>query len=134
MTNSNSAEILAKKARNSIGKYCMEECNSLCCRKGFIKLTDKELKLVIGDKVINKSEIKIISLGMNRLCLDKNCPSLLNQKCTIHTNKNRPLICKEFPLFIDGNRIVVSHDCPAVEDNKLYPFLRKFKKMGFDVV
>lgn len=133
MTNSNSAEILAKKARNSIGKFCMEECNSLCCRKGHITLTDKELKLVSGDKLININEIEVISLGTNKLCLDHNCPSLLNQKCTIHINRNRPLICKEFPLFIDGNKIIVSHDCPAVEDNRLYPYLRKFKKMGFDI-
>lgn len=125
------AQALAKKARNSIGKYCMEECSSLCCRKGHITLNDKELKLVIGKKVTNVKEIEVISLGKNRLCLDHDCPSLIDNKCMIHKNRNRPLICKEFPLFIDGNKIVLSHDCPAVEANKFYPFLSKFKKNGF---
>lgn len=125
---------LANKARNSIGKYCMEECNSLCCREGTINLTNKEMKLITGDKAYDPNPIYISPKKEIQLNLKIGCPCFIDNKCSIHNKRNRPNICKEFPLFIKQNKIILSHDCPAVQENKLYPYLCKFKQMGFIIV
>lgn len=128
------AKRLAVKARNSIGQYCMDECRSLCCREGTITITDNELKLMTKDRIIIPGSITIATNNDNKLNLKLGCPSFIEYKCAIHRNKSRPQMCKDFPLFIYGNNIVVAHDCPAVDAGKLFPYLHKFKKMGFRII
>lgn len=130
----NKAEKIANEARKSISNYCMTECNSLCCRKGSITLSAKEVKLIFGKNFIDPKLIEVISDTQTKLNLNFGCPAFIDNKCNIHNKRNRPTICKKFPLFIRGDRVILSHDCPAVEDNKFYPFLSKFKKMGFKIV
>jgi Fe-S-cluster containining protein len=123
-------EIIAEEARKSIGKYCMEECSSLCCRKGNIDVTDKEMFLITGH---HGSVACIKTNGKYLLCLENDCPRLKDHKCMIHSQKGRPDICKEFPVFVRGNNIIFSHDCPAVQSNKMYPFEHRFIKEGFHI-
>ena len=66
--------------------------------------------------------------------LSKGCPKLIDSKCMIHKNTGRPKVCSDFPLFICDNTIVVTDDCPAVKLDMLYPFLAKFKQLGYKIM
>jgi Fe-S-cluster containining protein len=140
------AERLAVKARNSISKYCYSECNAYCCRKGYILLNTNEAKLVTGKTQKGLEKLKeigvLIKTEKGKYVIDlaekqTGCPSLNESRCIIHDNPKRPAACKEFPLFIwkiDGKDIIhVSERCPAVKEGMLYPYLAKFKMMGFDI-
>ncbi len=140
------AEKLAMKARDSLSSYCYLECSAYCCRRGYLLLSASEVKLMqntnIKDlKIIpvkTKFERKkyIFNLGLKRNgCKQNGCPNLLDYKCTIHKNPLRPKACKEFPLFIWKNKtILVTDECPAVKENKLYPFLAEFKMRGYTII
>ncbi|MBI2662709.1 YkgJ family cysteine cluster protein [Candidatus Woesearchaeota archaeon] len=127
---------LAIEARNSLGSYCFTECHAYCCRKGYLILTPKEADLLSPnnkkESILNKT---IIPLHGGKYVLDlgskDGCPQLQEHKCNIHTNPERPLACKEFPLFIKGNTIRLSRRCPAVRENILYPYLAQFKLLGY---
>lgn len=125
------AEDLAVRARESLSSYCYNECLAYCCRKGYLLLSEPEVPLFqmdIKDLVIMPIDRSyIFNLG-------KGCPNLQGYKCLIHKNPLRPKACKEFPLFIFGKTVVVTEDCPAVKQNKLYPFLAEFKSMGYNLV
>jgi Fe-S-cluster containining protein len=131
------SEKLAITARKSLSKYCYTECKAYCCRKGYLLLTAKEVKLIQNThkknlKITPTNKKKyIFNLGSNT----NGCPNLQNYKCTIHKNPARPKACKEFPLFIWKNKtIMVTHACPAVKENKLYPYLAKFKTMKYKII
>jgi len=125
------AESLAVSARESISSYCYNECLAYCCRKGFLLLSEKEadlLRLDIKDLVIMPIDKRyIFNLG-------KGCPNLIGYKCIIHKDPERPKACKEFPLFVFENTIIVTDDCPAVKQNMLYPYLAEFKMMGYEII
>lgn len=134
------AKKLAEKARSSLGRYCSEECHAYCCQKGYLNLTEDELELVLSKKkerflsseLISKTGDKKFSLYMGEKNLP--CPSLKDYKCVIHKNDKRPLACKEFPLFIWENKVIhISARCPAVREGKLYPYLVKFKLLGYKI-
>jgi len=136
------AEKLAIIARKSLSSYCYNECKAYCCRRGYLLLSEKEVGLMLN---VRKEDLPLMPL---RTKTDKKryifnlgskggngCPNLLDYKCIIHTNPNRPKACKEFPLFIlDNKKIVVSDECPAVKENRLYPYLAEFKLMGYKLV
>jgi len=128
------AENLAIKARNSMSKYCFTECTALCCRSGHLPLTKKETKLITKEK-LDRVKVGNKFMYLFKLNSDKNmCPNLINYKCKIH-KQPRPTACKEFPLFLWKNKtVMVSCRCPAVRESKLYPFLSKFKDLGYKLV
>ena len=135
------AQELAVAARNSISKYCYLECNAYCCRRGYLLLSASEVGLM---KDINKKDLKIMPIRtkndkkryiFNLGLKSHGCPNLLNYKCTIHLNPARPKACKEYPLFIWENKtVVVTDECPAVKDNKLYSYLAEFKSLGYTLI
>jgi Fe-S-cluster containining protein len=132
------AERLAVKARNSLSTYCYSECKAYCCRKGYLLMSEKETILVAGvqmKKIKENNSLTAINTGEYMLHLGahgQSCPSLKEFRCEIHKNPNRPLACKEFPLFIWKNKkIRVSSRCPAVNEGLLYPYLARFKLMGY---
>lgn len=132
-------EQLSLDARKSISNYCFTECNAYCCRKGYLKLSPKEANLLTNNmnQDFKKKEI-LISINGGRYVLDlgvQGCPQLKDNKCTIHTNENRPLACKEFPLFICGKKTIrLSRRCPAVTENMLYPYIAQFKSLGYTIL
>jgi len=129
-------EYIARKARKSISKFCYEECKSYCCRKGYLILNSSNVDLVAGEKRRKLEEKKLLlkisdsnySLNLGK---DSNCPSLKDYKCIIHRNPKRPLACKNFPLFIEGNKIKLSPRCLAVKQGLFYPFVSKLLKLGY---
>jgi len=61
---------------------------------------------------------------------DAPCPSLKDFKCIIHKNPKRPLTCRQFPIFIDGNMIKLSPRCLAVKQGLIYPYISQLLKLG----
>ena len=133
------AASLAIAARNSLRSYCFTECHAYCCRKGYLILTPKEADLLSNNnkkEMIEKKSLTPIPGGKYVLDLASEkfgCQQLQEYKCNIHTNLHRPLACKEFPLFISGNTIRLSHRCPAVQENLLYPYLAQFKLLSYPI-
>jgi hypothetical protein len=132
------AEKLAITARESISSYCYTECKAYCCRRGYLLLKAEELQLIKGMTKKNPRMIPVYTkLDKHAFALNlggklNGCPNLTDYKCTIHKNPLRPKTCKDFPLFIRANKtIMITNACPAVFENKFYPFLAEFKKMGY---
>lgn len=132
---------IANKARNSLGKYCIEECKAFCCRNGYLVFGEESVKIISQDKIKElekKGILKKLKNGKYSLFLgnfEVPCPSLniKDYTCKIHKNKNRPNACQDFPLFIEGKTIKLSPRCPAIKENKLYPYLKKLIMKGYKI-
>ena len=125
-------EKLVNEARESIGQFCLEECNALCCRKGYLTLDDTNVNIVCENKQQSLDSGKLKKVGSSyHLDMNKGCVNLNGPYCRIHKNPKRPNVCKEFPLFIEGNKIKLSPACPAVRENKMYPYIAILLKNGF---
>ena len=125
------AESIADRARKSISTFCFEECKSYCCRKGYLPLNESEIKLVLGDELDN---LKKHSNGDLSLEFGAHgCPRLNDFKCTIHNDPKRPKVCRDYPIFVNGNTVRISSKCLAVRQNLLYPFIKEFMHRGFRV-
>lgn len=133
------AQQIAKQARKSISKYCIEECKAYCCRKGYLILTEKECELVaLGRKadLITKNLLKHLPASKYSLNIgskDAPCPCLKDFMCTIHKRKYRPTVCKDFPLFLENNEIRLSTRCPAVTAGLFYPYVHRLIKLGYTI-
>lgn len=131
-----SGERIANKARKSISTFCMEECNAYCCRKGFLVMSEKEFNKVSGDKkeVVNAlgrtTKLKNGTISMN---LEGGCPSLKDNKCTIHKSSLRPKTCGDFPIYLKDKVAFFSPRCTAVKAGRLYPFMRALTQEGYKV-
>ena len=134
-------ENILKRARNAIGKFCMEECKAYCCRKGYLVLTLEEADIVSQkrtNELIEKGIIRKFDNGKYSLDLgntEMSCPSLNSNDftCKIHKKRKRPDACKLFPIFIQGNEIKISPRCLAVKQNLFYPFIARLKKLGYRI-
>jgi Fe-S-cluster containining protein len=135
--NISKAERVANKARKSLSSLCFEECKAYCCRKGFLIISEKQINILLGDKMKDfeaKGNIKMLDNGNYSLNLDNHlgsCPCLVEFKCKIHKNPDRPQACKDFPVFINGDTVRLSPRCPGVKIGKLYPYEHMFLKLGF---
>jgi Fe-S-cluster containining protein len=132
------AEKIADKARNAIGKFCMEECKAYCCRKGYLNMGPESVDIITQGKREELEEKKLLvkidegnySLFMGNY--DQPCPSLKEDfRCMIHKNPKRPKACKEFPVFIRDNTLHLSSRCLAVKQGLLYPYIKKILSMGY---
>lgn len=133
-------ERIIAKARKSIGLFCKEECCAYCCRKGYLVLKKSQIDLVTNGKKKELEEKDLImkkSQGAFSLFMgnkDYPCPSLLNDfSCSIHSKKNRPQACKDFPLFVKGKSLMLSPRCLAVRQGKLYPYIKKLLALGYKI-
>lgn len=134
------ANKIANKARKSIGKFCFEECNSYCCRKGYLILTKYEVNKVTQGKKRELEKLQLLKKlenGNYSLNMGKNehpCPSLQGYKCLIHKSKKRSKTCGDFPIFIEGEYIKLSPRCLAVKEGKFYPYVSQWMKLGFKIM
>lgn len=122
------AEKLAEKARQSIGKFCAEECRAYCCRTGNLTIS-KEESAVFDHQILTKTD-----KGFLTNLKSPGCPHLEKFKCRIYQNPLRPLACREFPLFIRGNTVLLSHRCLAVKTGLFYPYIKQFQANGIRVI
>ena len=131
-------EVEISKACSSLKDYCIKKCNSKCCRKGRLIMHNRdELMLVtngLAERLMNEGIIVKKDNGLYDYNLDRRvCPSLiLGNMCSIYFNKNRPKLCREFPIFLRGKRIFISTFCEAEEILKGWQ--QVFEKMGYEVV
>ncbi len=132
---------LASQARTSISAFCVNDCGAYCCRKGYLEMTLQEAKLIAGKDLKVLQELKIINHqdnGLYALHLGSSlggCPQLDGSFCKIHKDPSRPKTCDTFPIFVDVDKKIVrlSPRCFAVKENKLYPYVHQFLKLGFSV-
>jgi Fe-S-cluster containining protein len=133
------AEKIADKARNSIGKICMEDCHAFCCRKGYLVLEEKEVDKVTHnqrDKLIETHVLKKLEDGkysLNLASKEGSCPSLKDNKCAIYTETERPKACHRFPVFIHEKTVRLSPRCLAVKMGVFYPFEKEWIKLGYKI-
>lgn len=131
---------LVNKTLENLSGFCISECKSFCCRKGYLILNGEELELVVGDKkdiLFEKNDLKELLNGKFSLNLNNcfgSCPQLKNFKCEIHDDKKRPDTCKSFPIFIVGKEIKISSRCPAKKENKFFGFVKEAEKIGYKIV
>jgi len=134
-------EKILKRARNAIGKFCIEECKSYCCRKGYLIINPEKVDKVcqkrtkeLGEKNILK-KLKSGDYSLDLGNTEMSCPSLdkENFKCKIHKSKKRPEACELFPIFMHGNEIKISPRCLAVKQNLFYPYIARLKKLGYKI-
>lgn len=132
------AEKIADEARNSISRYCIEECRSYCCRKGYLVITSEQADLILQGRRKEFEEKGVMKkIGENKYSLflgnyDMTCPSLQKDyTCKVHKDPLRPKACQQFPLFLIGQTIRLSPRCPAVKENKLYPYVKQLLSLGY---
>ena len=130
------AEKIAEQARRSISRFCVEDCMAYCCRKGYLVMSSKESDIVTAGmtKYFDKQILKQLANGKWSLFLgnpDLPCPSLKEGMCVIHKNPERPLACRQFPLFLEGNTIKLSPRCLAVKQGVFYPYIKKLMVLGY---
>ncbi|MGM5482409.1 MAG: YkgJ family cysteine cluster protein [Nanobdellota archaeon] len=127
------AEELIDKFRYNLGDFCYTQCKAYCCRKGHITISRQEAKLITGfsfyscifkGKMKKRGEKFVLSL-------QGGCPALKNKMCSIHNNPDRPKMCKEFPLFLENDRILLSEKCYG--KNKFYPLWSEAKMSNVKV-
>ena len=137
----NKAEKIAEAGRKSISRFCIEECKSYCCRKGYLVMTKNQLDKVVGYK---KEEYKeqIKQLDKNKFSLymgksDKPCPSLNKDfKCNIYKDPLRPKACHNFPIFLNhkDKKALFSPRCLAYQLGLLFPYSKKLQLQGYEIV
>ncbi len=136
------SEELLNIARFSIGHYCMTSCKSKCCSQGSIIVYSIDNVNAMSQskeratELLDKKFVLARKDGYFEFQFDKcKCPSLTSDmKCSIFNSEFRPKMCKEFPLFIRGNLLVVSSFCPAVKDGTFDPYLKEFENKGFKIL
>ena len=129
------------RARKFIGKFCAEECNAYCCRKGYILINERKLNLLAtkNEQIELKKENKLKELSFSgKFMLDFSnylggCPKLKGTECSIHSNPERPQVCQDFPIFIFGNNLRISSKCPAHQKNMFYPFIKQLEGLGYEL-
>ncbi|HIH52177.1 YkgJ family cysteine cluster protein [Candidatus Pacearchaeota archaeon] len=132
---------IISNARKSIGKFCIEECNAYCCRKGYILINERQLNLLVEEKeqIELKKENKLKELSFSgKFMLDFSnylggCPKLKGTKCSIHSSLERPKVCQEFPIFLLGNNLRISSKCPAHQKNMFFPFIKQLEGLGCEL-
>lgn len=131
---------LVNKTLENLSGFCISECHSFCCRKGYLILKSEEVDLIVGDKkeiLLGKKDLKEMLNGKFSLKLDNclgDCPRLKNFKCEIHENIKRPDTCKNFPIFVALKEIKISSRCPAKAENKFFGFVKEAEKLGYKIV
>lgn len=132
---STNAERIAQQARKSLSIYCVEECKSYCCRKGYLVLSEKEADLVSHGTIKTlETNGQLARMANGNYSLNMSiagCPSFKDEICSIHKSRNRPMACKQFPLFFDGMTIMLSNRCLAVRNGMLYPYIKKLLALGY---
>ncbi len=89
-------------------------------------MTDKETKAIVGSKArlkeYEKKEIvKPSPNGFLMYDLEKQPCKNLDSKdmCKIHTKTERPLVCRDYPIFLVKDYFILAPGCEAVDNGLL---------------
>ncbi len=130
-------ERIVDRVRNGLGSYCMNVCRAKCCRKGklFLHSSEEVYEVTRGTclGLIKSKRLKKHKNGIYELELKRGCPSLTKDyKCSIYKSSFRPSLCKDFPVFMRGNRIFIATFCPACAE--LQKKLKGLKEEGYKII
>ncbi len=129
------ADKILGEALQKIGRICAEDCHAFCCRKGFLALTKEQEAMMRSRLDANEQESLVrTSQGVSLNLGKTNCPFLSENKCTIHEDPRRPSACAKFPVFREGNTIMLSGRCLAVQTGFFYPYISLLKSSGYRVL
>lgn len=110
--------LLDKQVRilaNSLSNFCKTTCKAHCCRVGSLLLEAKEAEL-FSQKKQREDNMFIVPLRL------KGCEHLQsNASCGIYNA--RPNLCRDFPLFLKSNTLLVAGWCLAVKEGLIAPKL-----------
>lgn len=131
---------LAKEARESISEYCINTCKAKCCQRGYLLLMGEgEVDLIAGEEKEQLLKKEILIPNSNGFYYydssKKPCRNLdKNFMCSEHKNTNRPLVCRDYPVFLMQNKVMFGKTCLAAQEGLLDEYKKKFENMGFEVV
>ncbi len=131
---------ILRKARQSISSFCYEECNAFCCRKCYLILKPSQVDEVTQGRKTEMmkdgllTEMKDGRYSMYMGAADLPCPSLKENKCSIHTSRKRPKTCRDFPIFVKDDMVLLSPRCLAVRMGLLYPYVKRLMMLGYRVI
>lgn len=134
---SDDKDLLVDEARDVLGSYCFTDCTAQCCRHGKLPLrTAAEVAVVAGEQRAALERSGALAQNpdtTSSLSLEKPCPRLGKDfRCTIYAD--RPSICREYPLFVFGTRIVVAPDCRGAVAGLLDAHLARLKEKGYTIL
>ncbi len=125
------------EANKILGPRCTNQCNALCCKRYSLVLSEKEMKIVVGEKETElraHGKLKPRMGGGWLLNIDGGCPALdKNNRCTVY--QNRPSVCRNAPFVFDEDykMVKVGCGCSAVTSGLLNPFFKRFEEAGWKV-
>ena len=131
-------EDFVKKVRLMEADYCVSYCKARCCKKGKIFLSRKQAEKITRNKVV--AYMKMGKLLKRDVCnfelnLEKGCPALSeDNKCRIHISVIRPEICREFPIFIRGEKVFVASFCPITSSKKFLDAVEFLKSKDVELI
>ncbi|MFH0808314.1 MAG: YkgJ family cysteine cluster protein [archaeon] len=129
-----------KEIREFFFGFCVKKCEAECCRIGYtMEVSVDEVKAIfetrdiVKDKRVRKlyNDLYEIKLGP--------CPAVGRDKegrygCRIHSDLGRPKICKDYPIFIERDKVIVAAGCYAVYSGEIDGQLDMLESSGFEVV
>ncbi len=128
---------LVDEARDALGSYCFTACKASCCRSGQLPLrTPVEVAVVAGGRraaLLRSSRLVKNPDGTSTLSLEQPCPRLgADFRCAVYAA--RPAVCREYPLFVFGARIVVAPACPGAAAGLLDAHLARLREKGYTII
>lgn len=102
---------------NSLSAFCAGSCQAQCCKRGRIVLPALEGQY-FSCKVIRPD-------GLQQVDLSKGCEHLTDQQCAIYDR--RPVVCREYPLFLRYRTLIVASCCAAVKAGVLDEGLQRLQ-------
>lgn len=123
-------ENIVSSVANSFGEFCSTFCKASCCKTGKLILeSDKDIKVFK-----NSSALSFVRAdGFVEISLLDGCVFLDgNFQCGIH--KDRPVVCRSFPLFLRRKRVFVASWCPAVKNGIIDDKLDELRSLGLEVI
>lgn len=65
------------------------------------------------------------------LSLEKGCPKLKDNQCSIY--EGRPSACRKYPFYQFAKKVMIAR-CPAVKNGKVDAEIRAIEKEGFIIL
>ena len=127
------AHRIAEAARASLSSFCIEECKAYCCRRGYLSVTEKEAQPILSKCSDFQKEFKVtVKPAAISISLEGDCPALAENKCSIYSE--RPQVCRDYPIFLEGNFLKVSAYCTGAKEGRLYPYIAEIIRLGYTLV
>ncbi len=103
-------------------------------------MTDNEVKAIVGNRQSKYLKSGILTYTNNNFLLYnsdlKVCKNLDKKKfmCKIYTETSRPLVCRDYPVFLVKDFVMFGQNCPAVQEGLLNDYKNEFEKLGIKVI